>query len=387
MPSTLVDLCTVPAAIPPDGKPNFTNPTTLAPVTIAIGVILATFSVILTFGRMYMNRRRLCDADYFALAACIINIAFTGDILAQYKFNRHQWDIPVCWFTGGYFKIVFVQITLFAPVFITSKAAIFLLYRQIFAVQRCMRISINLGLFLTFLLYLPNIPIAALYQAPRWGDPWTSMLTSTRPQKIIIWGIIQSAISIVLDLYIFTLPLSTIARLNIPFNRRLQIIGVFATALIGVIASVLSLVYRIRILNKTDDLWWQTITAICALVETNVAIIVSCMPAFAQLLKVHVGGSSIFQSLRLRYLGGSSYNRSGDKSNEERPQLATFGSNQLPRRNDYYELTDTALLKSQITANDELEPSPLASDGINRTVGFSQQYRPDSTEHVHEIRR
>jgi hypothetical protein len=106
------------------------------------------------------------------------------------------------------------------------------------------------------------------------------------------------------------------------------------------------------------------------------------MPAFAQLLKVHVGGSALFQSMRSRFLGGSNSNPSGKASKEERPQLATFGGNQSPRRRNYYELTDTALLKSQVTVDDGPEPSDLAPDGIFRSVGFSQQVRPDSAERM-----
>lgn len=106
------------------------------------------------------------------------------------------------------------------------------------------------------------------------------------------------------------------------------------------------------------------------------------MPAFAQLLKVHVGGSAFFRSLRSRLQGGSSSGQSGDRSKEERPQLATFGTNQSSRRKNYYELRDTALLKSQVTVDDNPVPAALEPDGIIRSVGFSQQFRDDSAENL-----
>ncbi|KAI1074415.1 hypothetical protein F5B20DRAFT_563668 [Whalleya microplaca] len=349
MASIPIDLCAIPAIESPDGKYNLENPTTLAPMTLSVGVILATISVILTLTRTYMNRRKLGSADYCALAACVINVAFTGDILAQIKYNRHLWDIPACWITGTYLKILYVQTTLFAPVFFTSKASIFLLYRQIFGVERHIRIAVNLGLIFSLLLYLPNIPLSAVLDAPPIGTTWDSFTTSTQSRKMIPWGIVQSSISILLDLYIFFLPLPVIVKLNMPFRRRLQVFGIFTTALMGIIASVLSLVYRVRLLHTMDATWWSTVVAVCALVETNVAIIVSCMPALAQLLKLHFGASTFFKSLRSRLLGltgGSDKSPSADGSTEDRPKLATFGAAQSPRRRNYYELTDTALLNT-----------------------------------------
>lgn len=151
--------------------------------------------------------------------------------LLEINFNRHLWDIPVCWFTGTYFRTLYVQTMLFAPIFFTSKASIFLLYRQVFAIERRVRNYINIGLVITLILYLPNIPLSAVFDAPRYGDSWESMLTSHEPFKMITWGIVQSTLTIVLDFYIFFLPLPIIIRLNMPLGKRLQLAGVFMTAL------------------------------------------------------------------------------------------------------------------------------------------------------------
>ncbi|KAI1098021.1 hypothetical protein F4804DRAFT_325899 [Jackrogersella minutella] len=381
-----VDLCTIPAGPSPDGQYNFENPTSLTPVVISISVILLVISTTLAVLRTYMNRRKLHPADYFTLAACIINAAFTGDVLAQHKFNRHQWDIPICWFTGTYFRIVYVQSLLFAPVFFTSKAAIFLLYLQLFGVEKRMNVAVKIGLLFTLFLYLPNIPLSSIFVAPPRGQPWESMLTSDAPTKMTIWGIVQSSVTILLDLYIFLLPISVIVKLQMPLGKRLQLLGVFTTALMGIAASALSLAYRIQLLHTTDSLWPQTITTLCALVETNVAIIVGCMPAFAQLWKLHISKSAFFLSLRsqlLNFTGGSSNSTPGDGFEEDRPKIVTFGSAETPRRRDYYELTDTAILRSQVTVLDD-SPDHAASptNGIVRSVAISQHFEPDSTEHL-----
>lgn len=152
--------------------------------------------------------------------------------MSDWKMYRHQWDIPLCWFTPSYFKKLYVQETFFFPVYFTSKVAILLLYRQLFGIKRWMRIAVDGGIAFTFALYFPNIPLAAIYSAPRAGQPWSSILTSDGPFKMIPYSIAMAAGSTLLDIYLFVLPLSTIASLNMPLGRRIQLLGVFATALL-----------------------------------------------------------------------------------------------------------------------------------------------------------
>ncbi|KAJ3579985.1 hypothetical protein NPX13_g576 [Xylaria arbuscula] len=351
---TNVDLCKIPAGKSPDGQYNFDDPVSLKPAILVVSIVLGAISIILTLGRTYMNRSNLRIADYTAITACIINIGFTGDILAQLNYARHQWNIPVCWLTASYFQLLYVQSTFFAPVFFASKASIFLLYHQLFGVHQHIKTAVTIGLIASGFLYIPNIALAAIFEAPSAGSTWESLLTADKSHKLVIWGIIQSSLTVLLDFYIFFLPLPIIIRLKMSLGRRLQLVAIFTTALAGIVASVGSLAYRVILLHSDDRIWQQNIVTIFALVETNVAIIVSCMPAFAQMLKVHVTGSAAFKSFRTLLLGGSSNNTGADSEDgvKDRTQLVTFGANQTPRWRRYQELSDTAILNTQTTAVD-----------------------------------
>lgn len=90
------------------------------------------------------------------------------------------------------------------------------------------------------------------------------------------------------------------------------------------------------------------------LIETNIAIIVGCMPAFAQVVTVHILGSQFFKSMHTRLLGSSGRRGKSSKtrvaSNEQLPEIVTFGANQGRRKyNEPWELTDTALLRTNAT--------------------------------------
>lgn len=97
------DLCKIPAGKPPGGKYNFIDPPSLGPTVIAVGTTLLAISIAFTGGRLFINRSKLHSADCETLAlgefwtrkravahwhtditlvACLVNIAYTGVIIA-----------------------------------------------------------------------------------------------------------------------------------------------------------------------------------------------------------------------------------------------------------------------------------------------------------------
>lgn len=111
--------------------------------------------------------------------------------------------------------------------------------------------------------------------------------------------------------------------------------------------------------------------------EVNVAIIVSCMPALAHLLKLHVGDLKAFRSLRSKLLGSYRSDNSGPSNKESRELMPTIGSTPVPRRRNYYSLMDGTLLESQISAT---EHTGLPESGIVRSVMISQNRGQESGE-------
>lgn len=107
-----------------------------------------------------------------------------------------------------------------------------LLYRQLFAVQRRTRIAIDFGLLITLLVYFANIPLAAVYAAPRIGQSWASVLENLQANThpFALAGVVGGAITTFLDFYIFVLPFPLLYCLQLPLRRRLQLVGIFSFA-------------------------------------------------------------------------------------------------------------------------------------------------------------
>jgi hypothetical protein len=373
----VTDPCLIPAGISPDGKYNFIDPPSLGPAILAVGITLMVISTAFTIGRLFINRKKLHSADYFTFFACLFNIAYTGVIISQHQSFRHSWDIPVCWYTGHFLQLPFVQTVLFSPTFFFSKAAIFLLYKQLFAIGTKQKLAINVGLVIILLVYLSNIPLAAVYAAPDSGKPWTSLLVKLQKegQKFSQGGVVQSAVGTVMDLYIFFLPMPILMGLHLPLKQRIQLVGVFSFAFLGVAASVVSLYFKIKLLSSHDLSWLGAEASLCSLIETNIAIIVGCMPACAHFLSPGAGASSFFKSLRSRLLGS---NRAGSSSgtgagtaktvsskssassrDRIKPENFENASHGRPHMRDY-EMSDTWPLRTPARVGDGLGWHPVS---------------------------
>ncbi|KAK7915102.1 hypothetical protein PG985_012805 [Apiospora marii] len=145
---------------------------------------------------------------------------------------RHIWDLPLCWVDGYYFQVTFANALLKAFALYCSKTSILLMFLQVFSAQRHVRILIYAGMLATFLIYFPSIPLAAIFSAPRAGHDWGELLENGFTEKMTYWVIAQSALTTVLDIYILVLPLPILKKLHLPLGKRLQLVAVFATAIL-----------------------------------------------------------------------------------------------------------------------------------------------------------
>ncbi|KAI0003883.1 hypothetical protein F4779DRAFT_630576 [Xylariaceae sp. FL0662B] len=378
-----VDLCTIPAGEPPNGKvSNLIDPDTLAPATISICTILTVWAVLFAIVKLYLNWRKLSVADYFTAIAAVLTITYTGLIMSD-KYNRHQWDISACWLDARYLRIIYAHTTIVGAVLFFPKCAIFLMYRQVFEVNELMRAAIWTGLVFNFAIYFPSIPLSAIYEAPKPGHTWDELLmslASSQDHTLIYWGIVQGSCSVALDLYIFLLPLPSLSRLQLPIRKKLQLIALFATTF-GVVASVIALVFRVELLHNEDSTWQQARLAICVVVENSMAIVVGSMPAFANFVRLHVAELWPIRSLRSKFHSSRTGYSYGSSAAGAAPlPNGTFGSPPRKPPHHYYELTDTTLMQTQVTAPDEeihhtADAENQRQAGIMRTVDISRQSR------------
>jgi hypothetical protein len=114
-----------------------------------------------------------------------------------------------------------------------AKSSIFLLFNQIFTIQKTLRHAIWVGQALNFVIYGAGVAAIIYYESPRVGEPWSAVLDG-RTLIPLKWWQAQSAIIVFLDIYIFILPLPNLWKLRIPLRRRIPVLAVFSLALLYV---------------------------------------------------------------------------------------------------------------------------------------------------------
>ena len=116
----------------------------------------------------------------------------------------------------------------FAPMF--GKAAILLIYLQVFGVVKRMRIAVWVGLIFDFLIYGVSLILVPYFEAPHIGETWDGLLVNRRPWLVTPTGPEQGTCALVLDLYIFILPIPMLSHLQVPSRKRLKLFCIFGTA-------------------------------------------------------------------------------------------------------------------------------------------------------------
>lgn len=111
-----------------------------------------------------------------------------------------------------------------------SKATILLLLLQVFTIHKKTRIGIYIGLILTVLSHWPNLILVLIFSVPYTGQTWEDLLNDPRVHKIIPAGTEQGILAVILDLYIFILPMPALLKLKLNSRDRCRLVLVFVIA-------------------------------------------------------------------------------------------------------------------------------------------------------------
>ncbi|KAI0395441.1 hypothetical protein F5Y17DRAFT_198497 [Xylariaceae sp. FL0594] len=338
-----MDLAHTPAGIPPPGQStNFVDPPSRQGVMIAISTVAIALTTSFVLVRLYSSlrvTRSLGLEDWLCLVAMIFAFGYIGITLSLSYVSRHIWDVPLIWFTEDYWKYRFAGNTLQALAYFTSRLPILLLYLRLFGTRKSFRFAVYFAIAAAFGLYLTSIPLISYFCTPSPGGDWGSLDVFAKCKRLLDWALVQGSGDIALNVYILLLPVPPIMRLHMPLNKKLGILAIFLTGLLAVISSALGLYYRYK-LSFTPDVNWNEGNFISlSIVETNLAIICSCMPACASFLKHIFRDTKFLVSLRSVFSRFTLNSRSQDdleKMNQPVRSSAPGNSEPRHRLNPHY---------------------------------------------------
>ncbi|KAK7964328.1 hypothetical protein PG988_011302 [Apiospora saccharicola] len=410
MSSAPVDLCTVPLGRRPDGTWDFVDVDSQQKIGITICVLFTTLALLIALPRLYVNRRQLKIADRqshsnpsdfphplpcssssrstvyllllllkadFTTLSLVFSIANAVLVSLHSRYYRHDWNLPACWFNADYAKFCMTFFATFVQTF--PRAAIFLLYRQLFQVPSSrIQVAIWTGLGVTFLTNVPDIPIAVVvYQKFVPDDGRTS--------DFRLLGPVQGAFGVALDILAFVIPLPIIARLKLSRRKKRLVFLLFSTGALGIVASIVAMVYKVRMWTDTREImWFQGPVYICAHAEACISIVVGSMPAFSNFMNQYVLKSSAVRGLRSKLRAGSrsTTEQGSSGSKRARPLRGTIGSSsEHKKRPPYYELTDVGNTMNSMcsaSAGDTRNSRVVRPGQILRTTDVRQEVQTGS---------
>ncbi|KAL8677662.1 MAG: hypothetical protein Q9186_005924 [Xanthomendoza sp. 1 TL-2023] len=158
-----------------------------------------------------------------------------------------------------------------------TKLSLLLLYYRIFAPDRMTKYLVILGILYCFVLYASYLLLTFLL--------CQSQIISYCKHQWNLFLLTTSGLNVLGDFYLLAIPLAAVAKLQMPFRKKLGVSAIFFTGLLACASGILALYYRIQLLNTQDLTWQFTPVFIFTVMEINTGIIVSCMPTMPALIQ------------------------------------------------------------------------------------------------------
>lgn len=164
-----------------------------------------------------------------------------------------------------------------------SKITFFIFYMHIFRPLRWLRVCCWLGIIFTTVCFTGFWIAQMALQTPHPGESWLQMDTDPRElYSLQHLSIPITAVSFVIDVYTFILPIAGVSSLQLTPRRKAGVILIFLTGLAAIICSLIGLCYKVYLNSHTTDSTWVSVpVSIALLAEMAVGVICACMPSMS----------------------------------------------------------------------------------------------------------
>ncbi|PQE22364.1 integral membrane protein [Rutstroemia sp. NJR-2017a WRK4] len=299
-----------PAGVPPPGViPNFINGPTRAPLLNAVGTCMVAIMLVLASLRFYTK-------------LVVVKKTTWDDSGSACKYGTHVWDISIAELLSKKFIVAGFVVNFFTTlVWPFAKLSFFILYHQLFYPNVWLRRSIYLGAYVNVGFYIGILVGTLYFTAPHPGESWEETYLSPRYMRIFSMTIPIAAGSLILDIYIFLLPIFGIWNLQLTTKKKLGIMIVFGTGF--------------------------TLTEMC------VGIAASCMPALTKMVRNDAKWLALRSKISKTFGSltgwGASKNRSSTYGSKDEPiQNGAYSNLDEELRNPGFELKGIKAVKTTI---------------------------------------
>ncbi|KAF1849095.1 uncharacterized protein K460DRAFT_304888 [Cucurbitaria berberidis CBS 394.84] len=212
-------------------------------------------------------------------------------------FGKDMWGIPPDGITNS-LKWLYVTYFMYQVAEFLCQLSILAFYLRVVTSAKLKLVTYTLmglvtcfGLGNTFAMMLQCKPIHLFW------DGWKGTMAGKCTVDVRLFGFVRGGIEIVLDLAILSLPLPVLARLQMSWKKKFQIMSMFCVGFIITVVSCLRLWALVRFDQSANPTYDNVSGVYWCVTEANLFIVVACMPAM----------HGLFQRI-MRRIGGKSEN-------------------------------------------------------------------------------
>ncbi|KAE8154997.1 hypothetical protein BDV25DRAFT_170321 [Aspergillus avenaceus] len=216
-----------------------------------------------------------------ATITAILNVAVAG-LGVKYGTGKHKWDLSKADAVPAA-KLRYVTHIIYTVISGLIKLSICLLYLRLFPNIR--RTTLGTIAFITAMsiaIILATIfqcsPIDAVYNITKYEN------YSCFP-SIPFWYA-TAALSLVTDIWILLLPIKTILGLQVGTKKRFVLIGLLSMGAFACIASIIRMVYIVKLYQSSDPSWDTFGVSVSSGIEVAIAIIASSIPSIKPIVDI-----------------------------------------------------------------------------------------------------
>ncbi|GJN71043.1 hypothetical protein PLICBS_005104 [Purpureocillium lilacinum] len=254
---------------------------------IPLGVVTIVIVVIrLVFKRFFSATSRLGSDDWAitgTLAICIAGMVIGIDGLTANGMGKDVWTLTTNEISNVALYLYILEILYFAGMSLI-KLSLSLFYLHIFSgpiIRKLLWATVVFNV-----LYGFTFVIAAIFQCSPIDYYWRRYLDAGHGScvNINIFGWLNAAIGVAIDLWMIGLPLSQVIPLRLHWKKKIGVAIMFLLGTFVTVVSILRLQSLILFANSNNPTWDQWATAYWSVIEVNTGMICTCLPSLRLIL-------------------------------------------------------------------------------------------------------
>ncbi|KAI9834105.1 MAG: hypothetical protein M1838_005552 [Thelocarpon superellum] len=255
----------------------------LVVTAIVLPAMALLFVMMKLYTRFFLIRSPGLD-DGFLIVSWVLAVAFSVIVIVdtQHGLGRHVFRMILDQngegFLDGFLLYLWLCSMLYGVCIWTVKMSLLSLYLRLFQADRPMRLATWALIIFVTLAHAASF-LTVIFGCTPVNKFWDIENSGGSCVDLLLMGAIESGLNVLTDILILFLPVKAVLGLHLPLKQRLAVAGTF---LIGGVATAAAFVRMIRLIKTLDDAdvtWYSYEIELWCMVELNVCIAISCVPA------------------------------------------------------------------------------------------------------------